>query len=55
MKIIKQLHKNRREIWGLRENGQIGDYNRKQHIASRRDQIQGTKSIQNLPDFPKDF
>ena len=40
MKVIKQLHKSRREIWRLRqEDGRIEKHNRKQHIASRRDQV----------------
>ncbi|PKK64754.1 hypothetical protein RhiirC2_787048 [Rhizophagus irregularis] len=40
MKVIKQLHKSRQEIWRLRqEDGRIEKHNRKQHIASRRDQV----------------
>ncbi|PKY60115.1 hypothetical protein RhiirA4_483439 [Rhizophagus irregularis] len=44
MKVIKQLHKSRREIWRLRqEDGRIEQHNRKQHIASRRDQKLGRR------------
>jgi hypothetical protein len=40
MKVIKQLHKSRREIWRIRqEDGRFKEHNRKQHIASRRDQV----------------
>jgi len=42
MKVIKQLHKSRRETWRLRQkDGRIEEHNRKQHIASRRDQKLG--------------
>jgi hypothetical protein len=38
--IIKQLHKSRREVWKLRqEEGRIEEHMKKQHIASRRDQV----------------
>ncbi|PKY31863.1 hypothetical protein RhiirB3_449681 [Rhizophagus irregularis] len=44
MKVIKQLHKSWREIWRLRqEDGRIEKHNRKQHIASRRDQKLGRR------------
>lgn len=39
IKIIKQLHKSRREIWRKREEGKIADHNKRQHVASRRDQV----------------
>jgi hypothetical protein len=40
MKVIKQLHKSRREIWRIRqEDGRFKEHNRKQHIVSRRDQV----------------
>ena len=40
MKIIKQLHKSRREIWRIRqENGRFKEHNKKQHMASRREQV----------------
>ena len=38
--VIKQLHKSRREIWKLKQDeGKINEHNRKQHVASRRDQV----------------
>jgi hypothetical protein len=39
VKIIKQLHKSRREIWKLRNDGRINEYNKRQHMTSRRDQV----------------
>lgn len=40
IKVIKQLHKSRREIWRLKqEEGKIEEHNKKQHVASRRDQV----------------
>src|SRR5215204_5156029 len=40
VKVIKQLHKSRREIWKLKqEEGRIEQHNKKQHVASRRDQV----------------
>ncbi|PKY58968.1 hypothetical protein RhiirA4_481328 [Rhizophagus irregularis] len=42
MKVIKQLHKSWREIWKLRQKDRrIEKHNRKQHIASRKDQKLG--------------
>lgn len=41
VKIIKQLHKSRREIWKLKQDdGKIEEHNKRQHVASRRDQVQ---------------
>jgi hypothetical protein len=38
--VIKQLHKSRREIWKLKQDeGKINEHNRRQHVASRRDQV----------------
>ena len=39
IKIIKQLHKSRREIRKLQEEGRINQHNKRQHMASRRDQV----------------
>jgi hypothetical protein len=39
VKIIKQLHKSRREIWKLRNDGRINEHNKRQHMTSRRDQV----------------
>lgn len=40
LKVIKQLHKSRREVWKLRQdNEKIVEHNKKQHVASRRDQV----------------
>jgi hypothetical protein len=37
--VIKQLHKSRREIWKLQEDGRIEEHNKRQHMTSRRDQV----------------
>lgn len=39
LQIIKQLHKSRREIWRINNNGRLADHNRRQHMNSRRDQV----------------
>jgi hypothetical protein len=39
LKIIKQLHKSRREVWKKKEEGRLSQHNKRQHIASRRDQV----------------
>jgi hypothetical protein len=39
VKIIKQLHKSRWEIWKINQEGRIDDHNRRQHMTSRRDQV----------------
>ena len=39
IKIIKQLHKSRREIRKLQDEGRIKQHNKRQHMASRRDQV----------------
>ncbi|GES91274.1 hypothetical protein GLOIN_2v202159 [Rhizophagus clarus] len=38
LKVIKQLHKSRREIWKLKKEGKIDEHNKRQHMTSRRDQ-----------------
>lgn len=39
-KVIRQLHKSRREIWRLKQkSGKIEEHNKRQHIASRREQV----------------
>lgn len=43
LKVIKQLHKSRREVWKLKQdNEKIAEHNKKQHVASRRDQVNFT-------------
>jgi len=37
--VIKQLHKSRREIWKLQDEGRIDEHNKRQHMTSRRDQV----------------
>ena len=37
--VIKQLHKSRRKIWKLQEDGRIEEHNKRQHMTSRRDQV----------------
>jgi len=39
LKIIKQLHKSQREVWKKKEEGRLLQHNKRQHIASRRDQV----------------
>jgi hypothetical protein len=39
VKIIKQLHKSRREIWKVQTEGRIDEHNKRQHMTSRRDQV----------------
>jgi hypothetical protein len=39
VKIIKQLHKSRREIWRLQNDGRIDEHTKRQHMTSRRDQV----------------
>ena len=49
VKIIKQLHKSQREVWKKQEEGKIKEYNKKQHVALRRDQVRNLLSkIQNI-------
>ncbi|GES74309.1 hypothetical protein GLOIN_2v1477808 [Rhizophagus clarus] len=38
LKVIKQLHKSRQEIWKLKKEGKIDEHNKRQHMTSRRDQ-----------------
>jgi hypothetical protein len=37
--VIKQLHKSRREIWKLQDEGRIDEHNKRQHMTARRDQV----------------
>jgi len=39
IKIVKQLHKSRREVWKKQNSGQIVEHQKRQHVASRRDQV----------------
>jgi hypothetical protein len=39
LKVIKQLHKSRRAIWKLQEEGRMDEHNKCQHLNSRRDQV----------------
>ena len=37
--IIKQLHKSRREIWKKQNEGRLKNHTKRQHMASRKDQV----------------
>lgn len=37
--IVRQLHKSRREVWKKESSGQIDKHKKRQHIASRREQV----------------
>lgn len=37
--IVKQLHKSRREIWKLQDEGRIDEHHKRQHMTSRREQV----------------
>jgi hypothetical protein len=39
VKVVKQLHKSRREIWKKQNEGRLAEHNKRQHVASRRDQV----------------
>ena len=39
LKIIKQLHKSRRETWKVQEEGRTKDHNKRMHMTSRRKQV----------------
>jgi hypothetical protein len=39
LKIIKQLHKSRREIYKLQTEGKFEEHCKKQHMTSRREQV----------------
>jgi len=39
LKIIKQLHKSRREIWKLKKDGKAEEHSKRQHMTSRREQV----------------
>ncbi|GET54131.1 hypothetical protein GLOIN_2v202159 [Rhizophagus irregularis DAOM 181602=DAOM 197198] len=36
--VIKQLHKSRRDIWKITQDGKLDTHSRRQHMTSRRDQ-----------------
>lgn len=37
--IVKQLHKSRRELWRINNEGRVEEHNKRQHMASRREQV----------------
>lgn len=37
--VIKQLHKSRRELWRINKEGRVEEHNKRQHMASRREQV----------------
>ncbi|GET50723.1 hypothetical protein GLOIN_2v202159 [Rhizophagus irregularis DAOM 181602=DAOM 197198] len=37
--VIKQLHKSRRDIWKITQDGKLDTHSRRQHMTSRRDQV----------------
>lgn len=39
IKVIRQLHKSRREIWKKQKEGRMKEHEKRQHVASRRDQV----------------
>jgi len=39
LKIIKQLHKSRREIYKLQKEGKFEEHSKRQHMTSRREQV----------------
>ena len=39
IRIIKQLHKSRREIWRVNNEGRKKEHSKRQHMTSRRDQV----------------
>jgi hypothetical protein len=39
VKIIKQLHKSRHEIWRINNEGRTDEHNKRQYMMSRRDQV----------------
>jgi hypothetical protein len=39
VKVIRQLHKSRRAVWKVQEEGRLAQYNKRQHMNSRRDQV----------------
>jgi hypothetical protein len=39
IQIIKQLHKSRREIWQVNNEGRMKEHSKRQHMTSRRDQV----------------
>ncbi|GET52377.1 hypothetical protein GLOIN_2v1772065 [Rhizophagus irregularis DAOM 181602=DAOM 197198] len=50
VKIIKQLHKSRREIWKLQKEGKMPEHTKRQHMISRRDQkmFQRKRGLQHM-------
>jgi hypothetical protein len=49
--IIRQLHKSRREIWKLNQEGRIDEHNKRQHMTSRRDQVRNFIKFMQLINF----
>jgi hypothetical protein len=47
IEIIRQLHKSRREIWKLNQEGRIDEHNKRQHMTSRREQVRNFKNLCN--------
>ena len=39
VKVIKQLHKSRRKIWKINNEGKTDEHNKRQHMVLRRDQV----------------
>jgi len=39
IKIIKQLHKSRQEIYRIRQDGKMTEHSKRQHMTSRREQV----------------
>jgi hypothetical protein len=39
IKIIKQLHKSRREVWKKEKEGRKEEHSKRQHVAARREQV----------------
>lgn len=39
IKVIKQLHKSRRDVWKKEKDGKKNEHLKRQHVAARRDQV----------------
>jgi hypothetical protein len=37
--IVRQLHKPHRELWRINNEGRVEEHNKRQHMASRREQV----------------
>jgi hypothetical protein len=37
--VVKQLHKSRRELWKINNEGRVEEHSKRQHMASRREQV----------------